>query len=127
MRQQNDSLSLHFARTPENFLKILCVTHEESTAIEWSFSCIRQIHNWLRNSILEDLLGDLVITAMHGHRIFYLETDISIAYMSIHPPRMMTLLISDFLQNLNQTTGIINGRVLFLLNCKNFETISNLS
>ena len=90
MRQQNDSLSLHFARTPENFVKILCVTHVGSTAIEWSFSCIRQIHDWLRNSILEDLLGDLAITAMHGHRIFYLEGDISIAYMSIHPPRMMT-------------------------------------
>lgn len=42
----------------------MCVTPVGDTVAEWSFSYIKQIRNWFRNSILTDTLGDLAVTAM---------------------------------------------------------------
>ena len=64
-------------------LQILCVIPVGSTVAERSFSCIRHINNWLHNSILTDLLGDLAIIAVHGHTIIILKADTRNAYVSI--------------------------------------------
>ena len=53
-----------------------------------SFCCIRQINNWLRNSMLTNLLGDLAVL-LHGHTILIFKLETYSAYMSIHPHRMM--------------------------------------
>ena len=47
----------------------MCVSPVGDTVAEWSFSYIKQIRNWFRNSILTDTLdtlGDLAVTAMQG-------------------------------------------------------------
>ena len=63
--QKNDSLSPHIVKIPENFTQnlMLCIFLVGSTMAKKSFSCIRQINNWLRNSMLMDLLGYLAIIA----------------------------------------------------------------
>ena len=44
------------------------------------------------NSISTGLLGDVAVSVMRGYAILILKIDISIAYMSIHPHRMMASL-----------------------------------
>ena len=41
--------------------------------------------DWLRNSMLTDLLGDLVSIAVHGHTMLISITDICNNYMRNHP------------------------------------------
>lgn len=55
---------------------------------ESSFSCIRQIANLLRNTLLMDLSGDLAIISLNRHTIRILKTDI--CSVSIHSHRMTT-------------------------------------
>ena len=69
---------------------LLSVIPVGSAVAERSFSCTRQFENWLPNSMLTDLLGNLPIAAARGHTILILKTDICSAYKSIHPCRMMT-------------------------------------
>ena len=66
-----------------------CVVPVGSTVTKKTFVCIRLINNWLCNSMLTDLLGNLAIIAVHDHAIFILKTDIRNIYMSIHPRGMM--------------------------------------
>ena len=54
-----------------------------------ALSCKRRIHNYVRNNMLMDLLGDWAITAMPGHTILILKTDILNVYASILSHRMM--------------------------------------
>ena len=69
IRQQNDSLSLHFSQTHKK-LHILYVITVGSTVSGRPFSYIRQIDNWLCNSMLTDLLeGLLAFITVHGHTI----------------------------------------------------------
>ena len=90
-QQKNDSLSLHIVKTPENFTQypMLCIFLVGSTVAEKSFSCIRQTNNWLRNSTLMDLLGDLAIIALYMLTRFLFYKQINAVPMGIHPPRMM--------------------------------------
>ena len=53
-------------------LQIMCIITVRSTVAERSFSFTRQINNWLRNSMLAYLLGDLPITAVYGSTILIL-------------------------------------------------------
>ena len=118
MRQQHDSLSLN---TRE--LQILCVVPVGSTVAEKSFFCIRYIDNWLRNSMLTDLLRDFAIIAVHDHTILIFKIVIYNVYMSIYPRGMMVssyfidsfkimIVIFHFLQNLNRTTSSLSSRAL---------------
>ena len=73
-------------------LKILWIIPVGKVEVERSFSFIRRIHKWLRNSISTGLLGDLAVNVMCDYTILVLETDLSNAYrmsMSIHPDSMM--------------------------------------
>ena len=47
-----------------------------------SFSCVTRTHNRLCNSILADLLWNIAVIAMYGHRILFLE---EIYVMPKHP------------------------------------------
>ena len=50
-------------------LKILAVLPVGSTEAERSFSCLRRLHTWLRNTMKTDRLSDLAVIAMHGYTI----------------------------------------------------------
>ena len=78
---------IHCSKIQE--LQILCVIPVGNMVAERSLSCIRQVDNWHRNSMLTDLLGDVTIIAVQGHTIFILKADIYNAYISIKPRRMM--------------------------------------
>ena len=82
-------LEVTFFQTTREFLKILCVRHVERVREERNISFITWISNYLCNSILTDLLGELVVDAIHGHRILILKIVIYNAYMSIHTHRIM--------------------------------------
>ena len=56
---------------------------------ERTFSCMRQIDNWFRDSMQTNLLGDLTIVAVHGHIVLILKTYIRNTYMNIHPCRLI--------------------------------------
>ena len=43
-------------------------------------SSIRKINNWIRNSMLTDLLGNIAILAMHGLTILILKTYMQCLY-----------------------------------------------
>ena len=49
-----------------NVRDILAVLPIGSTGAEKSFSCLRQIHTWLRTTMKDDRLGNLGILAMEG-------------------------------------------------------------
>ena len=82
-------LEVTFFQNTREFLKILCVRHVERVREERNISFITWISNYLCNSILTDLLGELVVDAIHGHRILILKIVIYNAYMSIHSHRIM--------------------------------------
>ena len=100
MEQQNGLLSVHFFSSSREFLIMLViptVIPVGSTVGERSFSCVKQIETWLRNSMLTDLLGDLAIIAIHRHTILILKTDICSAFMVSLLFIEITIVISDFL------------------------------
>ena len=78
-------------------LCILSVLPIGSTEAERSFSCLRQIHTWLRSTMTEERLGNLGVIALHG---FTYPIDISkvcTVFMQKHPRRMSnsSVLFSD--------------------------------
>ena len=77
----------------------MCVSPVGDTVAEWSFSYIKQIRNWFRNSILTDTLGDLAVTAMHRF-LFYTQ-------VYIRPRRMMT-------SSLFTDSGLIRHLYIFI-------------
>ena len=50
-------------------LQVLCVLPIGSVEAERSFSCVRRVHNWLRNSMSTERLGDLTVIAMHRNDV----------------------------------------------------------
>ena len=83
-------LDVTFFQNTREFLKILCVCHVQSVREERNISFITWISNNLCNSILTE---DLVVDAIHGHRILLLKIVIYNAYMSIHSHRIMASLL----------------------------------
>lgn len=59
------TLSFFFPNVRE-LLCILSVLPIGSTEAERSFSCLRQVHTWLRSTMTEERLGNLGILAVHG-------------------------------------------------------------
>uniref|UniRef100_UPI00358F763F 52 kDa repressor of the inhibitor of the protein kinase-like n=1 Tax=Myxine glutinosa TaxID=7769 RepID=UPI00358F763F len=76
-------------------LKILAVLPVGSVEAERSFSCLRRIHNWLRNTMATEKLSDLAVIAMHGHEVPISKADICKGYMDLHPRRMMASSLFD--------------------------------
>ena len=86
-------LDVTFFENTRESLKILCVCHVENVREERNISFITWISNNLCNSILTDLIEDLVVDAIHGHRILLLKIVIYNDYMSIHSHRIMASLL----------------------------------
>ena len=40
-----------------------------SAETERSFSCLRQIHSWLRTTMTEDRIGNIGVLAVHGFNV----------------------------------------------------------
>lgn len=76
-------------------LEILSVLPLGSVEAERSFSCLRRIHNWLRNTLATEKLSDLAVIAMHGHEVPISKVDICKRYMDKHPRRMMASSLFD--------------------------------
>ena len=70
-------------------LKILCVILVGIVEAEWCLSCIRQIHNWLRNSMSTDLLGDVIVIVMYVYKNLIWKTDTCNANRTFLPHRKM--------------------------------------
>ena len=68
-------------------LKILCVILVGIVEAEWCLSCIRQIHNWLRNSMSTDLLGDVIVIVMYVYKNLIWKTDTCNANRTFLPHR----------------------------------------
>ena len=60
--------------------------------VYFEFNTIEEMIHIFHNSISTGLLGDVAVSVMRGYAILILKIDISIAYMSIHPHRMMASL-----------------------------------
>lgn len=71
-------------------LMILCVLPVGSVQAERSFSCLRRIHSWLRNSMTVHRLGNLAVIAMHAFSLSHnLSKDmIAKRFTELHPRRM---------------------------------------
>ena len=69
---------------------MLCVIPVRKIEAERPSSCLRQIHVWLCNSMLMNVLRNFATTAGLGHTIFILQADVYNACMSTHTYRMMT-------------------------------------
>ena len=67
----------------------MCAIPVGITVIEMYFPCIRLIENWIQNSVLTDLSGDLAITPLRCYTILILKVDLSSACIRIQPRRMM--------------------------------------
>ena len=50
-------------------LKIIAVLPMRSTGAERSFSCIRRIYTWLRNTMTTERLSNLAIITMHANAV----------------------------------------------------------
>ena len=74
----------------QKLLKILSIIPVGSMEIERSFLFIRWTHNWLRNSMSADLLGDLAVNVMHGPPNSYFKNKYIYVHMSMHRQRMIT-------------------------------------
>ena len=80
------TVAILYSNTRE--LQVLSIIPVGRNVEESSFSCIRQIANLLRNTLLMDLSGDLAIISLNRHTIRILKTDI--CSVSIHSHRMTT-------------------------------------
>ena len=80
------TVAIFYSNTRE--LQVLSIIPVGRNVEESSFSCIRQIANLLRNTLLMDLSGDLAIISLNRHTIRILKTDI--CSVSIHSHRMTT-------------------------------------
>ena len=80
------TVAIFYSNTRE--LQVLSIIPVGRNVEESSFSCIRQIANLLRNTLLMDLSGDLAIISLNRHTIRILKTDI--CSLSIHSHRMTT-------------------------------------
>ena len=69
-------------------LCILAILPIGNAEAERSFSCLRQIHSWLRTTMTSEILGNLGILALHGFDIDLNTSNICEQFKSIHPRRM---------------------------------------
>ena len=76
-------------------LKILAVLPVGSTEAERSFSCLRRLHTWLRNTMKTDQLSDLAVIAMHGYTIPITYEQICKRFIVVHPRRMQRSSLFD--------------------------------
>ena len=82
-----DADPLFFPNVRE-LLCILAVLPVGSAEAERSFSCLRQVHTWLRTTMTCDRLGNLGILALHGFDILLNIEKICSTFRSLHPRRM---------------------------------------
>jgi len=52
-------------------LKVLAILPMGSTEAERSFSCIRKVHTWLRNTMTTERLLDLAVIGIHANKLKY--------------------------------------------------------
>ena len=69
-------------------LTILAVLPIGSVQAERSFSCLRQIHTWLRNRMTGERLGNLGVIALHGYDYALNTSSICESYIQKYPRRM---------------------------------------
>ena len=69
-------------------VKILTVLSMESTEAEKSFSCIRRIHNWLRNTMTIERLSDLAVIAVHTKAVTVGRSVVCEKFVALNPRRM---------------------------------------
>ena len=64
---------------------------------ERSFSCLRQVHNWLRSTMTEERLGSLGVLAIHGFKYPIDVQEVCDKFKQIHPRKMTnsSLLVAD--------------------------------
>jgi len=92
-RRPQDLRNFHadatFYPNVRELLQVHCVLPIGSIVAEKSFSCVRRVHNWLRNAMSTERLGDLTVVAMHGNAVPVLTADICQMYMELHPRQMI--------------------------------------
>ena len=76
-------------------LKIVAVLPVRSTEAERSFSCLRRLHKWLRNTMKTDRLSDLAVIAMHGYTIPITCEQICKRFIAVHHRRMQRSSLFD--------------------------------
>ena len=82
-----DAVLLFFPNVRE-LLCILAVLPVGSAEVARSFSCLRQVHTWLRTTMTCDRLGNLGVLALHGFGIPLNIRRICSTFRSQHPRRM---------------------------------------
>ena len=76
-------------------LKILAVLPVGSTEAERSFSCLRRLHTWLRNTMKTDRLSNFVVIAMYGYTIPITCEQICTRFIAVHPRCMQRSSLFD--------------------------------
>ena len=83
-----------------NILELLCilaVLPVGSSKAERSFSCLRQVHYWLRSTMTAERLGSLRVLAIHGFKYPIDVQEVCDKFKQIHPRKMTnsSLLVAD--------------------------------
>ena len=60
----------------------------ESTDAEKSFSCIRRIYTWFRNTMTTERLSDLAVIAVHAKAVTIGRSVVCEKFVALHPRRM---------------------------------------
>ena len=88
--------NIYFPNVRE-LLKILAVLPMGSTDVERSFSCIRRIHTWLRNTMTTECLSDLAIIAIQANAVTIDRSVVCEKFVALHPRRMTaSTLLADY-------------------------------
>ena len=68
----------------------------ESTDAEKSFSCIRRIYTWFRNTMTTERLPHLAVIALHGKAVPIDRSVVCEKFVALHPRRMtVSSLLTD--------------------------------
>ena len=86
--------NIFFPNVREN-LKILAVLPMGSKDAERSFSCIRRIHTWLRNTMTTERLSGLAVIPMHANAITIDSVVVCEKCVALHPRRMTASTLLD--------------------------------
>ena len=84
----SEDADLLFLSNVRELLCILAVLPVGSVEAERSFSCLRQVHTWLRTTMTCDRLGNLGVLALHGFDILLNIEKICSTFRIQHPRRM---------------------------------------
>ena len=90
-------LTLFSPQISESFCAFFAVLPIGSTEAERSFSCLRQIHNWIRSTMTEKRLGNLGVLGLYGFDSHINMDAICTTFTRKNPRRMCdySLLLSD--------------------------------